>query len=53
MTCYFMGGSCGSILGVWGWQFAQWWGVCFCGFAAMALGLAVHFRKRSSRRPTA
>jgi predicted MFS family arabinose efflux permease len=49
MTCYFMGGSCGSILGVWGWHFAQWWGVCCCGFAAMALGLVVHFRKRSGR----
>jgi predicted MFS family arabinose efflux permease len=43
MTCYFLGGSCGSILGVWGWQLAHWWGVCCCGFAAMALGLAVHF----------
>jgi predicted MFS family arabinose efflux permease len=49
MTCYFMGGSCGSILGVWGWQLAGWWGVCLCGFGAMGLGLTVHFR--SARKP--
>ncbi len=47
MTCYFMGGASGSILGVWGWQVAQWWGVCCCGFGAMALGLAVHFRGKA------
>jgi predicted MFS family arabinose efflux permease len=49
MTCYFLGGSCGSILGVWGWHFAQWWGVCCCGFVAMTLGLVVHFRTGSGQ----
>jgi predicted MFS family arabinose efflux permease len=44
MTCYFIGGSTGSFLGGVGWRYAQWPGVCACGIAAMAVGLAVHIR---------
>jgi predicted MFS family arabinose efflux permease len=44
MTCYFIGGSTGSFLGGVSWRYAQWPGVCACGIAAMAVGLAVHIR---------
>jgi predicted MFS family arabinose efflux permease len=45
MTCYFVGGSIGSLFGAWGWRLAGWWGVCAVGLAAMALGLVVFARK--------
>lgn len=48
MTCYFIGGSCGSILGAWAWHVAGWNGVCACGVGAMGLGLLV-FRLKTRR----
>lgn len=44
MTCYFIGGSSGSFFGGLAWKYAQWPGVCTCGIAATALGLAAHLR---------
>jgi len=48
MTCYFIGGSIGSIVGAWGWRLAGWWGVCTCGLVAITLGLAIFSRSGTS-----
>lgn len=52
MTCYFIGGSTGSILGAWAWHLAGWNGVCACGLGAMAVGLAYFRLKSRSSAPS-
>lgn len=42
MVAYFCGGSIGSYLGAWGWQLAQWHGVCLVGLSLTGL-LTLYF----------
>lgn len=46
MTCYFIGGATGSVVGAWGWHVAHWWGVCATGVLALLAGLGVFWRNR-------
>lgn len=42
MTCYFLGGSAGSLLGIWAWSRGGWTGVCLTGLALAAAALLAH-----------
>lgn len=42
MVFYFIGGSLGSILGVYGWSIAHWNGVCFVGILMVVTALIVY-----------
>ncbi|MCC5617641.1 MFS transporter [Nostoc sp. CHAB 5836] len=44
MVSNFMGGSLGSILGIYGWSWLQWNGVCLVGLSMLAVSLAIFFR---------
>ncbi|MBE9034178.1 MFS transporter [aff. Roholtiella sp. LEGE 12411] len=41
MVSNFMGGSLGSILGVYGWSWFQWNGVCLVGFSMLVASFAI------------
>jgi predicted MFS family arabinose efflux permease len=41
MVPYFMGGSLGSILGVYGWSWLQWNGVCLVGLSMLSVAFAI------------
>ncbi len=43
MVTYFIGGSLGSLLGTYGWSFAQWTGVCAVSVILMLAALAFYF----------
>ncbi|GHO52233.1 permease [Ktedonobacter robiniae] len=51
MVSYFIGGSLGSFLGTYGWDFAGWFGVCCVGLLFLLLALAVYML--NSRRTQA
>lgn len=42
MVSYFIGGSLGTLLASWAWQYAQWTGVCMVGFGLNLLALIAH-----------
>lgn len=48
MVSYFIGGSLGTLVASWAWQYAQWTGVCVVGFGFNAMALIAHvlFAKR-------
>jgi hypothetical protein len=47
MVSYFIGGSIGSALGVWGWRLWRWTGVCSIGLVALAFaGVAYEVGRR-------
>jgi len=42
MVCFSLGGSLGSTLGGWAWNYAGWGGVCIVGASMSAIALLVH-----------
>jgi predicted MFS family arabinose efflux permease len=50
MTCYFIGGSAGSLLGIWAWSLAGWTGVCVTGLVLSAAALLAHAAPALPRR---
>jgi predicted MFS family arabinose efflux permease len=45
MVCYFSGGSIGSILGIYGWSWLQWNGVCLVGLSMLIVALTTFFTR--------
>lgn len=42
MVSYFIGGSLGTLVASWAWQYGQWIGVCAVGFGFNAMALLAH-----------
>ncbi len=42
MVSYFIGGSLGTLVASWAWQYGQWTGVCAVGFGFNAMALLAH-----------
>lgn len=42
MVSYFIGGSLGTLVASWAWQYAQWTGVCTVGIGFSVLALVAH-----------
>ena len=51
MTCYFLGGSFGSLVGAYCWNHWQWSGVCGAGVAFTTLGLLPLLRHKLAVTP--
>jgi len=48
MTCYFIGGACGSVLSTFVYDYAGWLGVSVCGATLSAMGLLVWWNSQRS-----
>jgi predicted MFS family arabinose efflux permease len=51
MTSTFAGGAFGAALGSYGWDCAQWTGVCIVGIAMLVVALTIHFAGREEINP--